>query len=58
MNPKGANINNLAFVHLSCKKYGPGWMDGWVENGWMDGEAGLRIGYSNQKRLFTSSFRT
>ena len=29
-----------------------GWMDGWVGgwmDGWMEGKAGLRIAYSNQK---------
>ena len=31
----------LLFVQ---KKYGPGWM-----GGWMDGRAGLRIAYSNKK---------
>ena len=24
---------------------------GWVETGWMDGKAGLRIAYSNQKTI-------
>ena len=28
-----------------AKKYGPGWVDGWV-----GGRAGLRIAYSNQKQ--------
>ena len=35
-----------------AKKYGPIWMDGWMGRwvvGWMDGRAGLRIAYSNQK---------
>ena len=45
-----------------AKKYGTGWMDGWMDeqlggwwmDGWIDGwvdadRAGLRIAYSNQK---------
>ena len=34
-----------------AKKLGH-WVDGWVggrKDGWMDGEAGLRIAYSNKK---------
>ena len=34
------NCQSLLFC---AKKYGPEWMDGWV-----DGKAGLRITYSNQ----------
>ena len=27
----GANVySNLEYAHFSCKKVGPGWMDGWV----------------------------
>ena len=33
---------------LSRRKYLVRWMDGWM-GGWVDGEAGLRIAYSNQK---------
>ena len=35
------NLHSLPFW---AKKYGPGWMGGWI-----GGKAGLRIAYSNQK---------
>ena len=39
----------IASCSFFCaKKYGPGWMDGWV-----DGGAGLSIAYSNQNQLLT-----
>ena len=41
----GENIYSiLAFAPFCAKKYGPGWVDGWVY-----GSAGLRIAYSNKK---------
>ena len=43
----------MALQILSCKKLAgwmdTGWMDGYWVDGWMDGKAGLRIAYSNQK---------
>ena len=32
------------------RKYLGRWQDGW-KDGWKDGKAGLRIAYSNQKKI-------
>ena len=36
---------------LLIKKYSPGWVDGWMDGGWMDVKVVLRIANSNQKVL-------
>ena len=46
----GANLNsNSAYAPFCAKKYGPGWIGGWMV-GWVGGKARLRIAYSNQER--------
>ena len=43
----GANLySKLPVAPFCAKKYGPGWV-----GGWMDGRAGLRIAHSNQKNF-------
>ena len=48
LHKKGAHTySNLVCAPFYAKKYGTGWMDEW-----MDGRAGLRTAYSNQKLYF------
>ena len=52
----GANLNSkLPVAPFLCKKLWS-WMGGWMDV-WMGGKAGLRIAYSNQKRMCNQNSR-
>ena len=48
------NKRRVSCAYFVRKSLLDGWMDGWKDGwkeGWMEAKAGLRIAYSNQKRL-------